>query len=58
MDEDRLGARHAEALTFPILVGLVEVAPQYDISDITSLAGATLLLEFLCLISQDLPSKV
>ena len=37
---------------------LVEVAPQYDISDITSLAGASLMVEFLCLISRDLPSKV
>jgi len=49
--------RRLDGIDF-VAMDLVEVAPQYDISDITSLAGATLLLEFLCLISQDLPSKV
>ena len=30
-------------------VDLVEVAPAYDIAEITSLAGATILWEYLCL---------
>ena len=31
---------------------LVEVAPMYDVGDITSLAAATLLLDFICLYHQ------
>ena len=34
---------------------LVEVAPGYDHAGITSLAAATLALDFLCLISMDKP---
>ncbi len=37
---------------------LVEVAPPYDTADVTSLAGATLMLDYLCLRSQHLPSKL
>ena len=37
---------------------LVEVAPPYDIANVTSLAGATLMLDYLCLRASDLPSKV
>jgi len=36
---------------------LVEVAPVYDQADITSLAGATLALEYLCLRAVELPDK-
>jgi agmatinase len=36
---------------------LVEVAPQYDTADVTALAGATLMLDYLCLRAQDLPPK-
>lgn len=37
---------------------IVEVAPVYDVGDITSLAGATLALEYLCLRSAGLPNKL
>ena len=37
---------------------LVEVAPQYDVGEITSLAGATLMLDYLSLITKDLPDRV
>ncbi len=36
---------------------LVEVAPNYDISEITALAGATLALDFLCLLARA-PTRV
>ncbi len=41
------------------LVGmdLVEVAPAYDIGEITALAGATLALEFLCLYAYNRPDR-
>ena len=41
------------------LVGmdLTEVAPAYDAGEITSLAGATLALEFLCLIASKKPAR-
>jgi agmatinase len=34
---------------------LVEVAPPYDVSGITALAGATLSLDYLCLLARDRP---
>ncbi len=37
---------------------LVEVAPQYDVSEITALAGATLILDYLQMRSQHLPDMV
>ena len=37
---------------------LVEVAPPYDTADVTSLAGATLMLDYLCLRAQHLPSRI
>ena len=37
---------------------LVEVAPAYDVGEITALAGASLLLDFICTQAQDLPSKL
>jgi agmatinase len=37
---------------------LVEVAPPYDVAEVTSLAGATLMLDYLCLRAKDLPSRV
>lgn len=37
---------------------LVEVAPPYDTADVTSLAGATIMLDYLCLRAVDLPSQV
>lgn len=42
------------------LVGMdmVEVAPAYDHAEITSLAAASIVLDYLCLIARDLPSKV
>ncbi len=36
---------------------LVEVAPMYDVGDITALAGATLALDYLCLRAAKLPDK-
>jgi agmatinase len=36
---------------------LVEVAPPYDVADVTALAGATLMLEYLCLRAKDMPVK-
>ncbi len=36
---------------------LVEVAPPYDTAEVTSLAGATLMLEYLCLRAKDMPVK-
>lgn len=41
-----------------VAMDLVEVAPIYDVGDITSLAGATLALEYLCLRSAGLPDKL
>ena len=40
-----------------VAMDLVEVAPVYDVGDITSLAGATLALEYLCLRASKLPRK-
>jgi len=40
-----------------IAMDLVEVAPVYDQADITSLAGATLALDYLCLRALELPDK-
>jgi len=37
---------------------LVEVAPQYDVGEVTGLAGATLMLDYLSLITKDLPDRV
>jgi len=37
---------------------LVEVAPPYDVADVTALAGATLMLEYLCVRAKDMPVKV
>ncbi len=36
---------------------LVEVAPQYDVGEVTALAGATIMLDYLSLISDQLPEK-
>jgi agmatinase len=36
---------------------LVEVAPPYDTADVTSLAGATLMLEYLCMRAKDCPTR-
>lgn len=37
---------------------MMEVAPAYDHAEITSLAAASIVLDYLCLIARDLPSKV
>ena len=37
---------------------MVEVAPVYDSAEITALAAASLVLDYLCLRARDLPSKV
>ena len=37
---------------------LVEVAPAYDVGEITALAGATLVLDFLCTQAQNLKPKI
>ncbi len=37
---------------------MTEVAPAYDNAEITSLAAASIVLDYLCLIARDLPSKV
>lgn len=36
---------------------MVEVAPQYDVGEVTALAGATLMLDYISLMSKDLPEK-
>ena len=36
---------------------LVEVAPQYDVGEVTALAGATLMLDYICLAAKDLPER-
>ncbi len=41
-----------------VAMDLVEVAPAYDHAQITALAGASLILDFLCMRSQDLPSQI
>ncbi len=40
-----------------IAMDVVEVAPAYDQADITSLAAATLALDYLCLRAHKLPDK-
>ena len=40
-----------------VAMDLVEVAPVYDISEITSLAAATLCLDYLCLRAAKMPAK-
>ncbi|MFQ6023629.1 MAG: agmatinase [Acidiferrobacterales bacterium] len=40
-----------------IAMDLVEVAPAYDNAEITSLAAASLVLDYLCLRARDLPSR-
>ena len=40
-----------------VSMDIVEVAPVYDISEITSLAAATLALDYLCLIARDLAPR-
>ena len=42
--------RRLKGINF-IGMGLVEVAPAYDVAEITSLAGATIIWEYLCLMS-------
>ena len=37
---------------------LVEVAPQYDTAEVTALAGATLMLDYLCLQAKDIEDQV
>ncbi len=37
---------------------LVEVAPQYDVGDVTALAGATLIMDYLQMRTKNLPDKV
>ncbi len=37
---------------------LVEVSPPYDVSEITAIAGATLILDYLCIRALRLPDKV
>ena len=37
---------------------VVEVAPDYDVGEITSLAAATLIYDYLCLLSKDMPNVV
>lgn len=37
---------------------LVEVAPQYDVGDVTSLAGATLIMDYLQMLTLNLPDRV
>ena len=34
---------------------VVEVAPEYDVAEITALAAATLIYDYLCLMSEDRP---
>ena len=41
-----------------VAMDMVEVAPMYDVGSITSLAAASLVLDYLCLRSADLPSVV
>jgi len=41
-----------------VAMDLVEVAPAYDHAEITALAASSLILDFLCMRSQNLPSQV
>lgn len=41
-----------------IAMDVVEVAPAYDVGEITALAGASLALDYLCLRARDLPSRI
>jgi agmatinase len=36
---------------------LVEVSPMYDVGDITSLAGATLMMDWLCMKASKMPER-
>ncbi len=47
--------RGLEGIDF-VGMDLVEVAPPYDVSGITALAGATLSLDYLCLLARDRPA--
>lgn len=40
-----------------VAMDMVEVAPDYDVAEITSLAAASLALDYLCLVSRDLPDR-
>jgi agmatinase len=55
----RFARQVLSGLTSTEFVGMdvVEVAPSYDHAGITSLAAATLALDFLCLISRDRPQR-
>jgi agmatinase len=48
--------RGLEGIAF-VGMDLVEVAPPYDSADVTSLVGATLMLDYLCLRAKDVPVK-
>lgn len=37
---------------------LVEVAPTYDVGEITSLAGASIMLDFICLLAQQMKNNI
>ncbi len=41
-----------------VAMDVVEVAPAYDVGEITALAAASLALDYLCLRARDLPSRV
>ena len=49
--------RGLEGIDF-VGMDLVEVAPPYDTADVTSLAGATLMLDYLCLRARDMAVKI
>ena len=55
----RLARQILRGLTAIDFVGMdvVEVAPAYDVAEITSLAAATLALDFLCLLAGDKPER-
>ena len=37
---------------------VVEVAPAYDVAEITALAAASIALDYLCLLARDRPEKI
>ncbi len=57
MQQARALLRGLDGIDF-VGMDLVEVAPPYDTAGVTALAGATLMLDYLCLRAQELPVKV
>ena len=51
----RFGRRLVAAVVERLGMDVVEVAPAYDVAEITALAGATMAWEYLCLVGDGVP---